>query len=98
MADKEQRPKANSPHSVYVLNEEYRETYFLGIIDKFLDEFVFNAGDEVSDEDMQSDDDTSDGVWSYGVNIIKCFMLLLDFKDAVSQVMVIICASCENNC
>ena len=98
MADKEQRPKANSRHSVYVLNEEYRETYFLGIIDKFLDEFVFNGGDEVSDEDMQSDDDTSDGVWSYGVNIIKCFMLLLDFKDAVSQVMVIICASCENNC
>ncbi len=84
MADKEQRPKANSPHSVYVLNEEYRETYFLGIIDKFLDEFVFNGGDEVSDEDMQSDDDTSDGVWSYGMNIIKCFMLLLDFKDAVS--------------
>ena len=84
MADNEQRPKANSPHSVYVINEEYRETYFLGIIDKFLDEFVFNGGDEVSDKDMQSDDDVSDGVWSYGINVIKCFMLLLDFKDAVS--------------
>ncbi len=73
MADKEQRPKANSPHSVYVLNEEYRETYFLGIIDKFLDEFVFNGGDKVSDKDMQSGDDISNGVWSYGVNNIGVF-------------------------
>ena len=83
MTDTKQRPKANSPHSVYVQNEEYRKTYIIKVVDKFLDEFVFHSGEEVSDEDT-SDSNGADGVWCYGVNIIKCFMLLLDFKDAVS--------------
>ena len=57
------------------------------VVDKFLDEFVFHGGDKASDKDntedsMESDEDVSDGVWNYGV--IKCFMVLLDFKDAVS--------------
>ena len=51
MADKEQRPKANSPHSVHVLTEEYRKTYIMEVVDKFLDEFVFHGGDKASDRD-----------------------------------------------
>ena len=84
MAGTEHRPTANGPHSVYVLNEEYRKTYILEVIDKFLDEFIFYGPDEeLSDEDV-TDEDVSDGVWCYGINVIKCFMVLLDFKDAVS--------------
>ena len=29
--------------------------------------------------------EVSDGVWCHAVNILKCFMLLADFKDAVSS-------------
>lgn len=39
------------------------------------DEFIFNPEDKK----------VSDGVWCYSVNIIKCFMVLTDFKDAVSS-------------
>jgi hypothetical protein len=84
MADAEHRPTANGPHSVHVLNEEYRKTYIVDVIDKFLNEFVFLDGDEGIQDENASNDDISDGVWCYGVNIIKCFLLLADFKDAVS--------------
>ncbi|CAB3995477.1 Hypothetical predicted protein, partial [Paramuricea clavata] len=73
MDDIKHKPTANGPHSVHVLKEEYRKTYILQVINIFLDEYVFVGGDEVSD-----------GVWCCGVNLMKCFMLLADFKDAVS--------------
>ncbi|CAB3990841.1 Hypothetical predicted protein [Paramuricea clavata] len=73
MDDTKHKPTANGPHSVHVLKEDYRKTYMLEVIDKFLDEYVFVGGDEVSD-----------GVWCYGANLIKYFMVLADFKDAVS--------------
>ena len=73
MAGTEHRPTANGPHSVYVLNEEYRKTYILEVIDRFLDEIIFYAPDE-----ELSDEDVSDSVWCYGVNVIKCFMVLLE--------------------
>jgi hypothetical protein len=41
MADAEHWPTANGPHSVHVLNEEYKKTYIVDVIDKFLNEFVF---------------------------------------------------------
>ena len=83
----------NSPHSVHVLNEEYRKTCIVEVIDKLLDEFIFYVEDEVFDEvsdeeiameEAQLDDNVSDGVWCYGVNVIRCFMVLDDFEDAVS--------------
>ena len=62
MADTEQRPKANSPHSVHVLNEEYRKTYVGEVIDKFFDEFIFHLEeevfDEVSDEEIAMEEGT----------------------------------------
>ena len=45
-------------------------------MDKFLDEFIFPS--------ELSDDEVSDGVWCYSVSILKCFMVIADFKDAVS--------------
>ncbi len=74
MDDAKCKPTANGPHSVYILQEDYKKNYIAQVLDKFLDEFVF------SDENMK----VSDGVWCYAVNILKCFLLLADFKDAVS--------------
>ena len=75
MADTKHKPSANGPHSVYVLKEEYRKDYIINTLDKFLDEHVFN------EENIGT---TTDGVWCYGVNILRSFMLLADFKDAVA--------------
>ena len=81
MDDAKCKPTANGPHSVHVLNEEYRKKYIAEVLDKFLDEFIFPS--ELPDDEM-SDKDVSDGVWCYSVNILKCFMVIADFKDAVS--------------
>jgi hypothetical protein len=74
MADAKHQPSANGPHSVYVLREEYQKEYIINILDKFLDEYVFSE-----------DNDDTDGVWCYGVNLLRSFMLLADFKDAVAS-------------
>jgi hypothetical protein len=44
------------------------------ILDKFLEEFIF----------IGENKEVADGVWCYGVNIMKSFLVLADFKDAVS--------------
>ena len=69
------KPTANGPHSVNVFKEAYRKTYIKYIVDKFLKEFIFLGGNQK----------VADGVWCYGANIIKSFMVLADFKDAVSS-------------
>ena len=74
MANTKHKPTANGPHSVNVLTEDYRKSYMQNVIDKFLDELVF----------LDDEFKVSDSIWSYGVNLIKCFLLLADFKDAVS--------------
>ena len=76
MVDAKHKPTANGPHSVDVLTEDYRKSYMQNVINKFLDEFVFP--DDESNK-------VSDGIWSYGANLIKCFLLLADFKDVVSN-------------
>ncbi|XP_028418118.1 uncharacterized protein LOC114543248 [Dendronephthya gigantea] len=85
MDDTKHKPAANGPHSVHVLQEEYRKSYIVQVLDKFIDEFLFIDDEDVYDEDEDGDNIEDDGVWSYGINIIKCFMLLNDFKDAVSS-------------
>ena len=73
MDDAKCEPTANSPYSVNIFNEAHQKTCIKGILDKLLDEFIFVAGSRK----------VADSVWCYGVNIIK-FMVLADFKDAVS--------------
>ena len=73
MDDAKCKPTANGPHSVNIFNEAYQKTYIKDILDKFLEEFIFIGGNK----------EVADGVWCYGVNIIKSFMVLADFKDAV---------------
>ncbi|XP_028416394.1 uncharacterized protein LOC114540402 [Dendronephthya gigantea] len=91
MEDRKHDPTANVPHSASVSGDEYGKQYIFQVVDKFLDEFVFN--EEKSDDsdsvlDGISDDSASnevaDGVWAYADNLLKCFMLLADFKDAVA--------------
>ena len=74
MADTKQKPTANGPHSVTCLTEAYQKSYVNNILDKFLDKYVCIDNDYVSE----------DGVWSYGVNIIRSFLVLADIKDAVA--------------
>ena len=74
MGDTKHKPTANGPHGdLHALKEDYKQTYLWNAIDNFLDEFVFHGDEKVTD-----------GIWSYGVNLIKCFLILADFKDAVS--------------
>ena len=74
MGDTKHKPTANGPHGdLHALKEDYKQTYLRNAIDNFLDEFVFHGDDKVTDD-----------IWCYGVNLIKCFLILADFKDAVS--------------
>jgi hypothetical protein len=74
MDDAKCKPTANSPHSVNIFSEAYQKTYIKDILDKFLEEYIFIGGNK----------EVADGVWCYGVNIMKSFLVLADFKDAVS--------------
>ena len=74
MSDTKQKPTANGPYSIQRLTEAYQKSYVNNILDKFLDEYVF----------IDSDDVSEDGVWCYGVNIIRSFLVLADIKDAVA--------------
>lgn len=78
--DTKHKPTANSPHSVHVLNEEYRKTYLINSSDKFLDEYVF-----VEDEEDEEENGSVDGIWCYGRNVLKSFLLLADINDAVAS-------------
>ncbi|CAB3980676.1 Hypothetical predicted protein [Paramuricea clavata] len=74
MDDPRCKSTANGTHSVNVFNKAYRKTYIKDILDQFLDDFIFH------DENKK----VADGVWCYGVNTTKSFMVLADFKNAVS--------------
>ena len=76
MSNAKQKQTANGPHSVYCLTEAYQKSYVNDILDKFMDEFVF-----IGDDDMSL---SKDGIWCYGVNIIRSFLVLADIKDAVA--------------
>ena len=78
MVDTKHKPTANSPHSVHVLGEDYKKSYIINVLDQFLDEFVFFG------ENNECSSVMSDGIWCYSVNILKSFMVLADFKDAVA--------------
>ena len=78
MDNTKHKPAANGPHSVNIFNEDYRKGYLSSTLDKFLDEYVLET------EDKESSATPTDGVWSYGINILKSYLLLADIKDAVA--------------
>ena len=69
MADEKQAPTKNAPNA---FDEEQKDVYLLTVIDKFLDEFS-----------STNDDCDRDEVSCYAINLLKSFLLLADFKDAV---------------
>ena len=69
MANEKQMPTKNAPNE---LKEEQKDVYILMMTDKFLDKFCFT--------NYNCD---RDGVSCYSMNLLKSFLLLGDFKDAV---------------
>ena len=69
-----QKPNSNFPVHAHLSTEEQKVEYF-EIIDKFLNEYVF----------LTLERSTEDGILSYAVNLMISYMILADFKDAVSS-------------
>ncbi len=64
-------------------NVEERKDEILAVLDKFVSQYICSASDEDSME--SSDDDNTDGVFNYALNLLKSFFILLDYKDAVAS-------------
>ena len=78
MDDAKRKPTANGPHRVHIFNEDYRKGYINNTLDKFLDEYVFQA------DKNKGLSIPSDGVWCYSINMLKSYLLLADIKNAVA--------------
>ena len=74
MASAKDKPTANGPHSVNVFDEGYRKGYMTNTLDKFLNEYVFEKSPTLA----------TNGVWCYGANVIKSYLVLGDINDAVA--------------
>ena len=75
---KHDAPVANAPHGGHVISEAQKQNYITSTLDKFLDEYIFY------DRNDEAKCFQADGVLSYSVNVMKSFLLLADFKDAVA--------------
>jgi hypothetical protein len=78
MDDVTEKPTKNVPDFSSTSTDEEKKTKITNILDKFLDKYIFVPENE---EDPPFD---NDGVCSYSVNMIKSFIILADFKDAVA--------------
>lgn len=79
-------PKENNPCPSNDLTDDEKKAHVLAVLDKFIEEHIFQTTAHSDDEDMSDDDDDiSDGVFNYSLNLIKSFMVLLDCKDAVAS-------------
>ena len=79
MDDETQTPSKNAPNLAASTSDDQKKIDIKNILDKFLDQYIFVADDE---EDPPFG---NDGICSYSVNVLQSFMLLADFKDAVSS-------------
>ena len=70
MADTNKKPTQNAP--------DPKKLYITNTLDKFLDQYIFVAGSE------EVPPFGSDGICCYSVNMMKSFIILADFKDAVA--------------
>ena len=76
-------PLANNLFLSQDISDEEKKEHLLTALQKFVDEYVLHTLDDDSTE--SSDNDTSDGVLNYSLNLLKSFMVLLDCKDAVAS-------------
>ncbi len=82
MEDVSKSPKENSPFLFNDGNNEKKKAEILAVLDKFVSQYICSTSDEDSTE--SSDDDNTDGVFNYALNLLKSFFILLDCKDAVA--------------
>ena len=79
----DESPNANSTFLSNNMTEEEKKEHLLAELQKFVDEYVLET---LNDDSMESsDEDNSDGVLNYSLNLLKSFMVLLDCKDAVAS-------------
>ncbi len=71
--------KENNPCPPNDLTDDDKTAYVLAVLDKFIKQYIFPITAHSDDDDM------SDGVFNYSLNLIKSFMVLLDCKDAVAS-------------
>ena len=83
MEDVSKLPKENSLFLVKDGNDEEKEIQILAVLDKFVQQYICSTSEEDSME--SSDDDNTDGVFNYGLNLLKSYFILLDCKDAVAS-------------
>ena len=79
MDDETQTPSKNAPNLAASTSDDQKKIEIKNILDKFLDQYIFVADDE------ENPPFGNDGICSYSVNVLQSFMLLADFKDAVSS-------------
>ena len=80
-------PKENDPFPPDECSEEEKKAHLLAVLDKFLEEHIsleIPACGKDFDGDC-GDDDSGDGIFNCGVNLLSSFMLLLDCKHAVAS-------------
>lgn len=83
MEDVNKSPKENKPLLFNGGNDEEKNAKILAVLDKFVRQYIYPTSDEDSME--SSDDDSTDGVFNYALNLLKSFIILLDCKDAVAS-------------
>ena len=83
MEDVSNSPKQNSPFLYNDGNVEEKKAEILAVLDKFVSQYICSTSDEDSIE--PADDDDTDGVFNYALNLLKSFFILLDCKDAVAS-------------
>lgn len=81
----DESPIANNTFLSNDMSEEEKKAHLLTVLQKFVNEYVFPTLDDDDDSMESSDEDNSDGVLNYSLNLLKSFMVLLDCKDAVAS-------------
>ena len=83
----DESPKDNPCPSKDITDDE-KKAHILAVLDNFLDKYIFLTTAHSDHENMladDDDDDISDGIFNYSLNLFKSFMVLLDCKDAVAS-------------
>ena len=81
-------PKENNPCPPTDLDDNEKKSHVVRVLDKFLEEIIFESTSTTCSDDadnLDDDDDDRDGVRDYAINLLKSFMVLLDCKDAVAS-------------
>jgi hypothetical protein len=83
MEDVNKSPKENNPFLFNGGFDEEKKAQILALLDKFVTQYIYPTSDE--DRMESSDDDSTDGVFNYALNLLKSFIIFLDCKDAVAS-------------